>query len=217
MLNKDVARALVEIGAVGFTPRQPITFKSGILAPVYVDNRRLIYWPAQWRIIVTALQTHITHNVIEFDVLAGIATGGIPHCSALAYQMGKPSVYIRKESKEHGRASQIEGGSVEGQRVLLVEDMVTTGGSSLAGVTALREAGAQVEHCLAITTYGFPMSRQAFQVAQVQLHPLTDFRTIVDAGLAAGLLEEGDVSLIEDWLNEPHRWAERQGFEDVST
>lgn len=213
MLDVQVARALLEIEAVGFSPYQPILFKSGILAPVYVDNRRLIYWPAQWRVIIEGFRELINRNQITFEVIAGIATGGVPHSSALAYLLQRPSVYVRAQSKEHGTQSRIEGGDVGGRRVLLVEDMITTGGSSLSGVTALRDAGAVVEDCLTITTYGFAMSRQAFQAAGVRLHPLTEFRTIIQEALKAGTFGETEQTIIEDWLDDPHGWAERQ--EDV--
>lgn len=215
MLDVQVARALLAIEAVGFSPYNPITFKSGILSPVYVDNRRLIYWPQQWRVIVEGFRELINRNRIEFDVIAGIATGGIPHSSALAYKLQKPAVYVRQQSKEHGQQNRIEGGAVDGRRVLLVEDMITTGGSSLSGVAALRDAGAIVDDCLTITTYGFAMSRQAFQVAQVRLHALTNFGTIVTEAMRAGHFGETERAIIEDWLNDPHGWAERQ--EDVGT
>ena len=126
-----VARALLEIDAVVFTPDAPITFKSGIKSPVYVDNRRVPFWPAQWRVVLDGFAQ--AARGLTFDVIAGIAVGGVPHSSALAYLLGAPSVFVRKEAKEHGTRSQIEGGDVSGKTVLLVEDLVTTGGSSLAG------------------------------------------------------------------------------------
>lgn len=214
MHDRDIAQLLLEIDAVGFTPRQPITFKSGIVSPVYVDNRRIIFWPQHWQQVIAGLQELIERQDLEFDVIAGIATGGVPHSSALAFTLGVPSVYVRKESKEHGTQNRIEGGDIGGKRVLLVEDMVTTGGSSLNGVTLLREYGAEVADCLTITTYGFPMAYHAFQVAGVRLHPLTDFYTIVQEGVNLGKLEASDIDIIEDWLHEPHQWAERQGLVD---
>ena len=214
MSDIEIAQALLEIGAVGFSPEAPVTFKSGIVSPVYVDNRQLIYWPRQWQQVIEGFQNLIIDHEISFDLIAGIATGGIPHSSALAYTLGLPSIYIRKELKDHGSQRQIEGGPVEGQRVLLVEDMITSGGSSLAGVTTLREAGAEVIDCLTITTYGFAMSVQAFQVAGVRLHALTDFHTIVLEGVKSERLKHDDIEIIEDWLREPHQWAERHGFGD---
>ena len=141
------AKALLDIGAIGFSPEKPITFKSGIQSPVYVDNRQLIYHPAAWRIIIEGFKSLIDARNLQFDLIAGVAVGGVPHSSALAYSMARPSVFIRKETKEHGMGKRVEGGSVAGRRVLLVEDLVTTGGSSLSAVAALRESGADCHRC----------------------------------------------------------------------
>jgi orotate phosphoribosyltransferase len=206
-VQEQVARALLEIEAVKFRPREPYTFKSGIRSPVYVDNRRLIFWPAQWRIVIEGFRDLIATRGIAFDVIAGIAAGGIPHSSALAYLLEKRSVFVRKETKEHGTGSRIEGGDVAGKRVLLIEDMVTTGGSSLSGVEALRETGAVVEDCLSITSYGFAEAQRAFDAAGVRLHPLTPFSTIASEASKMGLFGEGDLALIEAWMRDPHGWT----------
>jgi orotate phosphoribosyltransferase len=210
MLEVDVARALLKIEAVGFSPFKPIQFKSGILSPVYVDNRRLIYWPQQWRQVVEGFRELVNRKRLELDVIAGIATGGVPHSSALAYIMQRPSVYVRSESKGHGTQNRIEGGDVSGRRVLLVEDMITTGGSSLSGVEVLRTSGALVEDCLSITTFGFAEALENFEAAQVRLHTLTDFKTIVQEAERAGLFGAAERAIIEDWFEDPHGWAERR-------
>ena len=145
--KQSSAKALLDIGAVGFSPDSPITFTSGMQSPVYVDHRRLIYQPAAWHVIIEGFKSLIESRGLQFDLIAGVAVGGVPHSSALAYIMNMPSVFIRKESKSHGTGRRIEGGAVEGCRVLLVEDLVTTGGSSLSAVEALRESGAQVQRC----------------------------------------------------------------------
>jgi orotate phosphoribosyltransferase len=207
ILQANVARALLEIEAVIFTPRAPITFKSGIQSPVYVDNRRLPFWPAQWRVVIDGFQQIIPQIGITFDIVAGIETAGIPHSAALAYAMQMPSVFVRKQAKEHGTRSRIEGGDVSGRRVLLVEDLVTTGGSSLSGVEALREAGAVVEHCLCITSYGFAEAQQAFDAAGVKLHPLTPFSAIVAEALALGQFGDHERRTIEAWMRDPHAWT----------
>jgi orotate phosphoribosyltransferase len=202
-----VARALLEIDAVVFQPYEPITFKSGIKSPVYVDNRKLPYWPEQWRIVVEAMERTLMDRNILTDVLAGIETAGIPHSAALAYIMKKPSVFVRKQAKEHGTRSRIEGGQVQGKCVVLIEDLVTTGGSSLAGVEALREDGAIVEDCLCITSYGFAEAQQAFDAAGVRLHPLTPFRTIVNEAAKLGKFDQEALTFIEAWMSDPHGWT----------
>jgi len=191
---------------VVFSPRAPVTFKSGILSPVYVDNRRLPFWPEQWRLVIDGFCQAITAGGLVFDVIAGIAAAGIPHSAALAYRLAVPSVFVRKEAKDHGLRGQIEGGDVAGRRVLLVEDLVTTGGSSLAGVEALRAAGATVTDCLCITTYGFPEAWAAFEAAGVRLHPLTPFATIVAEATALGYFGPEELALVEAWLRDPHGW-----------
>lgn len=207
MLEQDVAQALLAIRAVGFTPDKPITFRSGLLSPVYVDNRRLIYWPQQWRVVIEGFRQVVEQTPLAFDVIAGIETAGIPHSAALAYALEMPSVFVRKQTKEHGTRSRIEGGDVTGRRVLLVEDLVTTGGSSLAGVEALREAGATVEHCLCITTYGFPEAGRAFDRAGVRLHPLAPFSAIVLEASRRGLFGAEELTILEAWMRDPHGWA----------
>jgi orotate phosphoribosyltransferase len=205
-IQEQVARALLEIEAVVFTPHTPVTFKSGIKSPVYVDNRRLSFWPAQWQIVIEGLQQMIAAHDIAFDVIAGIAAGGIPHSAALAYTLKKPSVFVRKEAKEHGTRGQIEGGDVSGKRVLLVEDMVTTGGSSLGGVDALRTARATVRDCLCITSYGFAEATESFASANVRLLPLTPFSAIVIEASKMGLFDQDALDLVEAWMRDPFHW-----------
>lgn len=208
-LQAQAARALLEIDAVVFTPDAPITFKSGIRSPVYVDNRRLPFWPAQWRLVIEGFQRIIAAEGIAFDVIAGIETAGIPHSAALGYALKMPSVFVRKQIKEHGTRSRIEGGDVAGRRALLIEDLVTTGGSSLAGVAALRDAGATVDDCLCITSYGFPEARAAFAAARVRLHLLTPFAAIVAEAAKLGRFGAREVEIIEAWSRDPHGWGER--------
>lgn len=212
MYKEAVAKALLEIGAVGFTPQKPVTFKSGLVSPVYVDNRRVPYWPAQWRTVIDGFQAAIAEKSIEFDVIAGIEAGGIPHSAALGYAMNKSSVFVRKQPKEHGTRSRIEGGEVNGKRVLLVEDLVTTGGSSLAGVEALRSEGAIVDVCLTIVSYGFQEAITAFESTGVRLYPLTAFAIILQEALSMGRFTQTEMNIIADWLRDPAQWAAKYGF-----
>jgi orotate phosphoribosyltransferase len=209
-IHAEVAKALLAINAVVFSPQEPITFKSGIVSPVYVDNRRLPFWPVQWHTVIDALQQIIALQNIPFHVIAGIEAAGIPHSSALGYAMHLPSVFVRKETKEHGTRRRIEGGDVKGRRVLLVEDMVTTGGSSLSGVKALREAGAIVERCMSITSYGFPEAQHGFDEAGVRLTPLTTFSTLVVEASKMGMFGADELGVLEAWMRDPHGWAADQ-------
>ena len=204
--KQSIAKALLDIGAVGFSPDSPITFTSGIQSPVYVDNRVLVYHPAAWHNIINGFNMKLDTLELEFDVIAGVAVGGVPHSSALAYSMKKPSVFIRTESKAHGKGKRIEGGDVANRRVLLVEDHVTTGGSSLSAVSALRENGAKVTDVLAIISYGFSEAVSAFQRSNLRLHTLTDFSTLLNLARSRDEIQDRHVDLINRWFADPHSW-----------
>ncbi|MBN1681051.1 MAG: orotate phosphoribosyltransferase [Anaerolineae bacterium] len=217
-LQAQVAGALLECGAVIFTPDEPITFKSGIKAPVYIDNRRLPFFPFQWQIVIEGFKQLIALDGCAFNVIAGIEAAGIPHSSALAYVLKVPSVFVRKQAKEHGTRSRIEGGDVDGKRVLLVEDMITTGGSSLAGVEALREVGATVEDCICVASYGFEEAARAFEAAHVRLHVLAPFAAIVLEASRLGRCGEYELEALEAWSRDPHNWDQARptpGQEDT--
>ncbi len=211
-LSLRIARALIEIGAVRFTPREPVMFKSGLLSPVYVDNRCLPFWPEPWHLVILGLEGLITTHRLRYDVIAGIETAGIPHSAALAYRLQAPSVFVRKATKEHGARRRVEGGDVTGRRVLLIEDHVTTGGSSLAGVFALREEGAEIPDCLAITSYGFPEAGAAFDAAGVNLRVLVPFDELAGEAYRLGAFDADDLAVLADWSADPHGWAARQGL-----
>ena len=204
---QKIAKALLRINAVVFCVEEPVTFTSGIRAPVYVDNRKFPFWPKDWHLLLEAFSQKIKEENLMFDVMAGIETAGIPHSSALAYLLFKPSVFVRKKPKEHGLKSKIEGGDVAGKHVLLIEDLVTTGGSSLAGVEALRQARAKVTDCLVIVNYGFPESQNAFQKAKIKLHTLTSFPVILQEAIKAGKINTKGKDIIEQWLQNPYEWS----------
>lgn len=206
VLAKEVARALLASGAITFSFDQPVTFKSGIQAPVYIDNRKLPYNPRCWRTVIVGFQQALQAQDTVFDVIAGIETAGIPHSAALSYTMRRPSVFVRKQSKDHGLQKRVEGGDVNGKRVILIEDQVTTGGSSLSGVEALRVEGAVVEDCFCITSYGFQEAIDAFTEAGVRLHTLTTFATIADEATQASLFAPEQLKVLNKWITDPRGW-----------
>jgi len=212
-LEKKIAKSLLKIGAVGFKPENPIIFKSGIVSPIYVDNRRFPFYPKEWRSVIEGFQTLIEEDHIDFEVLAGIETAGIPHSAALGYALNKPSVFVRKKIKDHGTKSRIEGGVVKKKKVVLIEDLVTTGGSSLAGVEALRDGQAVVKDCLIIVAYGFLQATDAFKSAKVKLHPLTNFSVILDEALEQKLFTTQQKIVLEDWFQDPWGWGKRHGYD----
>ena len=200
-----VARALLDAGTVTLQPHDPVTFKSGLRSPVYVDNRRLISAPGPWTVVIDAFAERIPLD--DALVIAGVEAAGIPHSSALAFATGRPSVFVRKEAKGHGLGRRVEGGDVDGRPAVLIEDMVTTGGSSLSAVAALREAGAVVDECLAIITYGFAEALEAFAAAGCRLLTLTTFETVVEVALEQGVIDVAEAVLVRSWLADPHAWS----------
>lgn len=210
-LETAIAQSLLRIGAVGFKPENPITFKSGIISPVYVDNRCFPFYPKEWKLVIEGFRTLIKHDKIDFDIIAGIETAGIPHSAALGYLLNESSVFVRKKIKDHGTKSRIEGGQVKGKKVLLIEDLVTTGGSSLAGVEALRNDKAIVDDCLIIVGYGFKEAITAFAQAEVKLHALTNFSVILEEALKQKLFTKKQKVILEDWFQDPWGWGKRHG------
>lgn len=202
-----VARALLAIGAVGFSLMQPVTFKSGMRSPMYIDNRRLPYHPTQWAQVIEAFAARLKDGALPCDVIAGVAVGGVPHSAALGYVARIPSVFIRKEAKEHGLGKRVEGGAVEGKRVVLVEDMVTTGGSSLSAVEALREEGAIVTDMLAIISYDFHEAEAAMFGAKVTLHTLTSVPVVLEEAHAQGILGSATLAQVQAWYKDPYGWG----------
>jgi orotate phosphoribosyltransferase len=147
------------------------------------------------------------------DVVGGVEAAGIPHSAALGFSMRKPSVFIRKELKEHGTKKRVEGGDVTGRRVVLVEDLVTTGGSSVAAIGALRAEGAVVSDCVAIISYNFPEAVELFEKSGVRLHAATTFQSVLESALEHRMIDEAGAAIVRDWLDEPRSWAKRHGFE----
>lgn len=205
--SASVARAMLAAGCMGVDPARPVTFASGLISPVYVDCRRLLTQPDAWRTVIRACAARIGHDDIPADIIAGVETAGIPHSSALAFHARLPSVFVRKAPKGYGLGRRVEGGDVAGKRVLLVEDMVTTGGSSLSAVDALRAEGATVTDCLAIVSYGFAEARTRFAEAGVRLHILLPVAHLVDRATADGGIDAGAAATVRAWLADPHAWV----------
>ncbi len=210
--SREIAEALIAVDGVGFRPTMPITFKSGIVSPVYCDNRRFPFWPQEWAKVIHGFERLIAEKEIPLDVVGGVEAAGIPHSAALGFLMKKPSVFVRKEAKDHGTKKRVEGGDVSGKRVVLVEDLVTTGSSSIAAIEALRAEGAIVTDCLAIISYGFAEAADLFVQHGVMLHSTTTFESVLEIAIERGTIDAVGAVLVLDWLREPRGWAARHGY-----
>jgi orotate phosphoribosyltransferase len=211
LASREIAEALIAIDGVGFRPTTPIVFKSGIVSPVYCDNRRFPFWPKEWAKVIHGFERLIAEKEIPLDVVGGVEAAGIPHSAALGFVMKKPSVFVRKEAKDHGTKKRVEGGDVRGKRVVLVEDLVTTGSSSIAAIEALRDEGAVVTDCLAIISYGFAEAADLFVQHGVMLHSATTFEAVLEIAIERGTMDPVGAVLVLDWLREPRGWAARHG------
>ena len=200
--SHKVAQALLKIGAVKFVLDNPITFKSGIVSPVYVDNRIFPFNPTEWQTVIEGFAELIQTNNLNAEIIAGVEAAGIPHSSALGFLLKKPSVFVRKQAKDHGTKKLVEGGNVSGRKVVLVEDLVSTGISSLSAVEMLRQEGAVVSDCLVIVSYGFTSAKQAFKDAGVKMHSLTSFPVILEEAKKQNLIDEDGFKKIEAWFAE---------------
>ena len=203
---RTAAEALLRAGVLILCPDEPITFASGIRSPVYMDIRRLIGDPSAWQTVIEGLGESLRESGGAPEVVAGVAAGGIPHSSTVAYAAGLPSCFVRKEAKRHGRGRAVEGADVRGRRVVLVEDVVTTGGSSLDAVRALREAGGEVRVCLAVAGYGFAETFSAFGEVGVELLLLVSFSELLEAASEWGDVSPQVAAEARRWWSDPHRW-----------
>lgn len=202
-----VAEILLKVNAVMLRAKPPFRWASGILSPIYTDNRLLISYPKEREFIVNSFISLIKKNKIKFDGLAGTATAGIPWAAWLSQKMKKPMVYVRSETKEHGRENLVEGKIVEGKSYIVVEDLISTGGSSTNTINAVREKGGIVEHCIAIFTYELEKANQNFQNANVQLLTLTNFTSLVKIALKQKYIARDQLSHIMDWKKHPEGWV----------
>ena len=209
--EKLVAEALIDAGAVFFVPDAPVTFASGIRSPVYMDTRRLLAAPELWSAVIEELTKAACGPEGGADsgaeIVAGVAVGGIPHSTAVALRAGLPSCFVRKQAKEHGRGKAIEGADVEGRRVVLVEDVITTGGSSLDAVASLQEARAEVVGCVAIAGYDLDGASQKFAEAGVSLRLLAPFPAVLVAAQASGSFPQEAIDEARRWHQDPHNWS----------
>ena len=198
-LQKEIAHAMLKVGAVELNPTELFTWVSGIKSPIYCDTRLTISDPAIRKQLANGLAQNIQEFFPATEVVAGTATAGIPHAAWVADILELPMVYVRSKAKEHGRGNQIEGKYAPGQRVVVVEDIVSTGGSSITAVEALRAAGCEVLGVVCVYTYNLPKAEEAFDAAGIKYVSLTNFDYLVEAANESGAISQEQIPFLKEW------------------
>jgi orotate phosphoribosyltransferase len=204
--SKKLAKALLDIHAVVLRPQEPFVWSSGWNAPIYCDNRLTLLYPELRSEIADTFVRFLRTHYADIDVVTGTATAGIPHAAWVADRMQLPMAYVRSKAKSYGMGNQIEGGVKKGQHTVVIEDLVSTGGSVISVVDTLRFVGAEVDAVLALFTYGFDVAHQKFVDHELPLYYLTDYATLVDVARETQVITADEVALLEQWRNAPDHW-----------
>ncbi|MDA3883878.1 MAG: orotate phosphoribosyltransferase [Bacteroidales bacterium] len=207
MTEKNIADKLLQINAIKLQPANPFTWASGWKSPIYCDNRKTLSYPAVRKEICEAFVSKIKELYPSVELIAGVATGAIAHGMLVAEAMGLPFIYIRSSSKAHGLTNMIEGDYSAGQKVVVIEDLISTGGSSLKAVEALREANCDVLGMLAIFSYEFPVAQQNFEKASCAVSTLSNYSTLIEHALTKKYISQDDVSSLQEWRKQPETWG----------
>lgn len=210
--NKDsafkLAEILLQVKAVKLQPNNPFTWASGWKSPIYCDNRVTLSYPAARTHIRQAFSEYIEQKFGKPDVIAGVATGGIPQGVLIAQELGLPFIYVRSAAKGHGMGNLVEGAFEKGQRVVVVEDLISTGGSSLKAVEALTDAGLEVRGLAAIFTYGFKVAQDNFKKAGCSFITLTDYTILIEQAIKSNYISENDLAHLQNWRENPSTWMQ---------
>ena len=206
-MEQLLAEKLLKISAIKLQPDNPFTWASGWNSPIYTDNRKTLSYPDIRSFIKVELCRLIMEEFGEADAVAGVATGAIAQGALVADTLGLPYVYVRATPKNHGLENLIEGNLIPGQKVVVIEDLISTGGSSLKAVEAIRAAGCEVVGMAAIFTYEFPVAVENFRNAGVTLRTLSNYNSMLDAALATNYIKAEDIETLKEWRKDPANWA----------
>lgn len=206
-LKKIFAEKLLSVKAIKLQPEAPFTWASGWKSPFYCDNRKTLAFPALRSFVKLELSRLVAEKYPEAEAVAGVATGAIAQGALVADALGLPFAYVRSKAKDHGMANLIEGDLQPDMKVVVIEDLISTGGSSLKAVEALRAHGCEVVGMVAAYTYGFPVAAEAFAKAGVELTTLTDYEAVVEVALATGYIRQEHVALLHEWRANPSEWG----------
>jgi len=208
-LSKNCAKYLLEIKAIKLSPAQPFTWASGLKSPIYCDNRKTLSYPQVRAFIRDGLAQIVKEQYPDVEVIAGVATGAIAQGALVAEALGLPFVYVRSEEKKHGLTNIVEGVVESGQKVVVIEDLVSTGQSSLKAANALKDMGCNVLGMVAIFTYNLPIAQQRFEEAQLNLFTLTDYSVLVKKAAEDGYIQQTEIETLNRWSKDPAAWAEQ--------
>lgn len=206
-ITRRVAKMLLEIKAVTLSPQKPFTFTSGIISPIYTDNRLLMGYPLKRKEIIIYMGNLIKDLRLDPEIIAGTATAGIPPAAWLAELLNLPMIYVRGEKKDHGKGHQIEGIMEKGSKVLLIEDLISTGQSSLAAIDAIREGEGNVNTCIAFFDYGFPGTASKYSEKKINLYTLTSLTELVNMAIELKIINEEQKEMVLTWQKDPWQWG----------
>jgi len=206
-LEKNIAERLLKIKAVKLQPKNPFTWASGWKSPIYCDNRKTLSYPQIRTYIKIEIARLVQELYPQVDVIAGVATGAISQGALVADVLGLPFVYVRPTPKDHGLENMIEGDLRPGQKVVVIEDLISTGGSSLKAVEAIRNNGGDVLGMIAIFTYGFPEADKRFKSAKVKYTTLSNYDAVLSEALATNYISESDIETLKEWRQNPSEWG----------
>lgn len=206
-IKNQFAKMLMDIEAIKLQPNDPFTWASGWKSPIYTDNRKTLSYPRVRSFVKLELCHTIQEMFPEAEAVAGVATGAIAQGALVAEELGLPYAYVRPKPKDHGMGNQVEGQLPKGAKVVVVEDLISTGGSSLKAVEALRQYGVEVIGMVASFTYGFPVAEEAFAAAGVKLITLSDYNAVVEEAALTGYIKEEDKAVLAEWRKDPSVWC----------
>lgn len=206
MIAEQIAKDLLSIEAVSLSPDEPFTWASGLKSPIYCDNRVTMSYPEVRRAIAQGLAAKIKEEFPDVEVIAGTATAGIPHAAWVAEILGLPMIYIRSKAKDHGHGNQIEGRITDGQKMVVIEDLISTGGSVLEAAAAAKREGADVLGVAAIFTYELAKGKNNFEAAEMPLVTLTNYSTLIESALQEKYINHEQLELLKKWRKDPENW-----------
>ncbi len=205
--EQRIAEKLLQIQAVKLQPQAPFTWASGWKSPIYCDNRKILSYPHIRDFVKSELSNLVFSEFPDAEVIAGVATAGIPHGALVADLLKMPFVYVRSKPKAHGMGNQIEGHLEAGKRVLVIEDLISTGKSSMEAIVALRDAGAKIEGLCSVFTYGFDIAAKLFEKEQIPTRSLSNYNALLEVALAQHLIQAEDMEILQTWREQPETWG----------